>query len=237
MREAIVSLTMLPNERISENTLVRQIGVSRTPIREALQRLEREGLVVIRPQRGTYVAPLDMQAIRSAYFARVSLECAVAGEAARRRTPTDVAELEAEIISQRAITDPTYNIDSRFSDLNRRFHHKLVQIADLEGLHHLIDTAMVQLARVRVAHLAFADPYPLAPLVEEHVSIVAAIAAGDPQAAELAMRDNIQPVLPRLELLKRRRPDFFNQVRDPSSPIWRQGDAQAVATEAPDEKK
>lgn len=220
VRAAIVSLTMLPNERISENTLVAQIGVSRTPIREALQRLEREGLVVIQPQRGTYVAPLDMQAIRSAYFARLALECAVAREAATRRNQADISALQAEIEAQEAVRGGTYTESSGFDGLNHRFHALLRDIADLSGLHSLIDNAMVQLVRVRVAHLAYADPYPLAPLVDQHKAIVAAITDGDPAAADLAMRGNIEPVLPRLELLQRKRPDFFHQPRDPSRPLW-----------------
>jgi DNA-binding GntR family transcriptional regulator len=175
---------------------------------------------MIRPQRGTYVAPLDTQAIRSAYFARLSLECAVAGEAARRRTPRDVAALEAELAAQRAITGSAYTNNSGFFELNQRFHNRLVEIADLSGLHHMIDSATMQLARVRVAHLAYADPYPLAPLVDQHEAIVMAVAAGDPAAAEIAMKNNIEPVLPRLDLLRRKRPDFFEQPRNPSRPLW-----------------
>jgi DNA-binding GntR family transcriptional regulator len=220
VREAIASLTMLPNEPITENTLAKQIGVSRTPIREALQRLEREGLVVIRPQRGTFVAPLDINAIRSAYFARLSLECAVAGEAARMRTAADIADLEAEVAAQRAITESLYTDTSGFFALNQRFHNRLVEVAELSGLLHLIDSASVLLGRVRVAHLAYADPYRLEPLIDQHEAIVAAVAAGDPPAAEAAMRANIQPLLPRLTLLREHRPDFFEQPRDPSRPLW-----------------
>lgn len=220
VRQAIASLDMLPNERIGENALANQIGVSRTPVREALQRLEREGLVVIQPQRGTFVAPLETNAIRSAYFARLSLECAVAGEAARKRTAADVASLEAEIAAQRAIPDDLYRYNSAFFELNQRFHNLLIEIAELGGLRNLIASASVLLGRVRMAHLAYADPYPIEPLIMQHEAIVAAIAAGDAAAAEAAMRDNIEPLLPRLTLLREHRPDFFEQQRDPSRPRW-----------------
>ncbi|HOO04523.1 MAG TPA: GntR family transcriptional regulator, partial [Methanomassiliicoccales archaeon] len=63
----------MPQTAISENSLAERIGVSRTPIREALQRLEADGLVRVFRQRSSYVAPLDDQAIRSAYFVRLSL--------------------------------------------------------------------------------------------------------------------------------------------------------------------
>ncbi len=215
LREDIVALRMLPNERIGENMLVQQFGVSRTPIREALQRLEREGLVVIQPQRGSFVSPLDMQAIRSAYVARRALECAVCEEAARRHTPQDIEQLERSIADQRRIV-AAGDRDSYF-EWNWRFHSNLMVVADLVGLSYVIDNAKVHLDRVRSAHLTYAGPYPLEPLVEEHSIIVRAVASGNPATAEQAMRAHIEPLLPRLSILMKERPDFFEQ---PHRPGW-----------------
>ena len=224
IHSAIVDLTLMPAQRISELTLVKEMGVSRTPIREAIQRLEREGLVMVFPQRGTFVAPLDRQAIRAAYFTRLALERTVAGEAALRRSGDDLDRLRQALVEQRAVAEAEvfYTVDarqSRFFSLNEDFHRVLMEIADLAGVQTVVDNAKVHLERVRVAHLAYADPYPIAPLVEEHAAVVAALEAGDPAAADVAMRAHIDRVLPRLDLLMKKRPDFFELPRELGMPL------------------
>ena len=207
LHRAIVRMELLPGQRISENALAAEMSVSRTPIREALQRLERQGLVFVRPQRGTFVAPLNLQAIRSAYFIRLSLEKAVATEAARLRSAKDVARLEAAIAEQEGVLASRQRED--FFDLNASFHRQLVVISDLTGIAGVLDEARHHLDRVRLAHLDHAGPYPLAPIIEEHRAIVAAIAAQDVPAAEQLMHFHIEKVLPRYDLLKAKRPEFF----------------------------
>ena len=204
---AILDLRLLPGSAISENSLAERIGVSRTPIREALQRLEADGLVRVFRQRSSYVAPLDDQAIRSAYFVRLSLERTVAGEAARRRVDADVLDLARMVEEQRRLV--AAGASDGFFESNLAFHHRMAVIADLTGVARVIESVRVHLERVRVAHLALTPSYALEPVVEEHAGIVEAIAAGDGAAAEAAMDAHIRRVLPRLDLLRRERPEFF----------------------------
>ncbi len=224
IHSAIVDLTLAPAQRISEHMLVKEMNVSRTPIREAIQRLERDGLVLVFPQRGTFVAPLDRQAIRSAYVTRIALERAVAAEAASRRSTEDIARLRQAIADQREVakSEVYYPVDARsgrFFALNEGFHRDLMEIADLAGLGPVVGSAKVHLERVRVAHLAYEDPYPIGPLVEEHTAIVEAVASGDPAAADEAMREHIARVLPRLDLLMTHRPDLFELPRELGNPV------------------
>lgn len=222
IRAGIVGLRLLPGSRISENTLVEQIGVSRTPIREALSRLEGDRLVHVFAQRGSFVAPFDMQVIRSAFTIRSAVEAAVAAEAAVRRSAADVIRLRAMLAAQQDLTDAPASADSatdRFFELNRAFHRELMKIADLAGVESVVDIAKIQLDRVRVAHLTFSDPYPLPPLVAEHAAIVGSIEAGDRAGAEAAMREHIAKVLPRLDLLRQQRPEFFTLPRDLARPL------------------
>lgn len=208
LHKAIVGLEMLPGQRISENALAAQMAVSRTPIREALQRLERQGLIFVLPQRGTFVAPLNQQAIRSAYFTRLALEKVVATEACRLRSDRDVARLKGAIIEQEAVLASSERED--FFDLNVVFHRQLVEISDLTGMEQVLESARNHLNRVRLAHLDYAGPYPLAPIIEEHTAIVAAIEAQDVAAAEREMHRHIEKVLPRYDLLMSKRPEFFD---------------------------
>ena len=92
-------------------------------------------------------------------------------------------------------------------------------IADLEGVWGVVENAKVHLDRVRIAHMSFADPYPLAPLVAQHREIVAAIASGSSGRAESAMHDHIMPLLPRLDLLQGKRPDLFELPGDLNQPL------------------
>lgn len=208
LHKAIVELEMLPGQRISENALAAQMSVSRTPIREALQRLERQGLIFVLPQRGTFVSPLNLQAIRSAYFTRLALEKVVATEACRLRSDRDLARLNGAVAEQEAVLASSQRED--FFDLNAAFHRELVEISDLTGMESVLESARNHLNRVRLAHLDYAGPYPLAPIIEEHKAIVAAIAARDTAAAETEMHNHIEKVLPRFDLLISKRPEFFD---------------------------
>ena len=198
---------LVPGQSISETVLAKELAVSRTPVREALQRLQREGLVLVLPQRGTFVANLDIRAIRSAYFIRLSLEKAVASEAARLCAATDVKGLQAMVEEQHAVL--AADDAAAFFELNRAFHQALVAIADLSGVAAPLASASNHLNRVRVAHLRYGGPYPLEPIVAEHRAIVAAIAARDSAEAERQMHLHIAKALPRIDLIQSRQPDFF----------------------------
>src|SRR3954468_21043604 len=93
LREAIVAMELPPGARLSENELAARLGVSRTPVREALIRLRDEQLVEIAPQRGTFVTPISVRGVLDAQFVREALECAAVRLAAEHATDDDVTQL------------------------------------------------------------------------------------------------------------------------------------------------
>src|SRR5437763_3342513 len=93
LREAIVSAELAPGERLSENRLAERLGVSRTPVREALARLRDERLVAIVPQLGTFVTRIDPEAVADAQFVRESLECNAIRLTTERITDRDLQDL------------------------------------------------------------------------------------------------------------------------------------------------
>ena len=102
LREAIVRAELAPGRQLSENELASRLGVSRTPIREALVRLRDERLVEIVPQLGTFVTRISGQAVGDAQFIREALECACVRRAAELATEDDVAALEDNLRAQAA---------------------------------------------------------------------------------------------------------------------------------------
>src|SRR4051794_28645655 len=130
LREAIVTLRLKPGERIADGRLAQELGVSRTPVREAILQLADEGLVDVVPQHGTFVAPISLEAVREAQFVREALEVAALREVVERITDAELAELDASLTAQaEAEGDP-----ARFYALDEAFHRRLMEISSFPGV-------------------------------------------------------------------------------------------------------
>lgn len=126
MREAIILGHFEPNANLREVDLAARFEVSRGPIREALKRLEREGLVVSRRNRGSVVAALTVADIEEVYELRLALEVLAVRHAARKRTRTDLAAM-ASVLDELADLGPTAH-PARVAELDVAFHH-LIYVA------------------------------------------------------------------------------------------------------------
>lgn len=154
MRERILTNHYSPNFRFDLPLLEDQFGISRTPIKEALQKLEAEGLVEIRPRRGTFVAGHDPRDVAESYDLRCILECAAA-----QKVTAAISDKEFEkllTINERMITllqQENYQaILSDYLDLDREFHRNFVQLAGnsrLSTVHAQINTHL-HVARARI---------------------------------------------------------------------------------------
>ena len=205
LREAIVAGQLLPGTRLSENELAEALGVSRTPVREALLRLREDQLVEVLPQSGTFVTPISVRSVAEAQFLREAVECAAVRLAAARATERDVAGLQGLLARQEAARDaadaPT------FHELDDAFHHAL---CDLSG--HGIAWAVGRRANGhldRVRRLSLPEPGYLAEMVEEHRRVVEAVEAGDPDLAEAALRHHLRMVLSSVPKIRAERPELF----------------------------
>src|SRR3954464_8906084 len=119
LRDAIVRADLAPGRQLSENELAASLGVSRTPVRERLQRLGDARLVDIVPQLGTFVSPISTRAVADAQFIREALECAAVRAAAPRVTVEDVEALEQNLAAQERARDAAdfdafYVLDDQF---------------------------------------------------------------------------------------------------------------------------
>jgi DNA-binding GntR family transcriptional regulator len=209
LREAIVSAHLGPGQTLSEMDLALELGVSRTPVREAFIRLAMEGLVGVFPQLGTIVAPIDVDAVVEAQFVREVLEVAAARLACSSSDPSQAAPLVDNLEAQAKACDDG-NVD-RFHELDDELHRTIFEQAGHPAAWRVVHSAKPQLDRVR--HLTLPDASTRLHDLAEHRAIVEAITAGDAEAAEEAVRRHARAILGQLPLLREQFPQYFAEPR------------------------
>ncbi|MEJ1976211.1 MAG: GntR family transcriptional regulator [Acetobacteraceae bacterium] len=183
--------------RLREAELAERFEISRTPVREALKRLETQGLVVHEPHHGAVVATLDYGQMAELYFMREVLEGTAARLAAIHATPTERDILRDMVARDRLITDQP----KRLAQTNRLFHQQIRNAARNRFLGHTLENMRLSLALL--AGTTLGEPNRGARSVEEHAAIVDLIAAQDPDGAEQAARLHIRNAFrTRIELLQ-----------------------------------
>ncbi len=205
LREAIVRGDLEPGRPISENDLSAQLGVSRTPIREALGRLRDDRLVEILPQRGTFVSRISPQAVADAQFIREALETAAVRRAAEVAGERDIAEMEANLNAQDRANE-AHDLDA-FYILDDGFHRSLCDLSGHPTVWAVSDRAKAHLNRVR--RLSLGTPGYLSEMIEEHRAVLAAVADHDADSAEELLRHHLRMVLREVPRLRTEHPDYF----------------------------
>lgn len=189
--EAILSRVLPPGWRLGEERLAALFDVSRTPVREALMRLESERLAARHRRSGLVVASLDPGQILEIYVIREALDGIAARLAAQMRSPVDIAILERindEIAASGRAEDYT-----RMASLNVEFHTALAHASKNALLQRFID--QVHQAVRRFNRTTFSEPGRADEAVQEHVAIIDAIRSGDESAAEAAARRHMEMAL------------------------------------------
>jgi DNA-binding GntR family transcriptional regulator len=194
IRDRIYDGLYAPGEPIRQEQLAGELNVSRTPLREALRMLEREGLVKVAPGRGLRVVDADLNALVAAYEVREVIDGLAARLVARRRDGAVAARLLEIARRQESLLEPWRA--SRYTTTNVEFHRIVVEAS---GNEHLV----AQLPLVRMTSQIFTPLRLLsaeraAAAIAQHLSIAEAIAAGDENAAEACAREHIRSTLAEL---------------------------------------
>jgi DNA-binding GntR family transcriptional regulator len=193
LRERILAGELPRGARLRQEALAEELGVSRTPLREALRRLAAEGFVVIHPNRGAEVANMTEEDVRVAYEARLVLEPGAARLAAIRRPPGELATMRAAADAGRA-----GSVDRDGLAASRTFHLALIRASGNDYLVRLGEALWVPGIAERIYERQNAGREQLLADAEEHSRIADAVAAGDPDLAEVLVRQHIGSALSRL---------------------------------------
>ena len=188
LRRLIMRGELTPGERLVEERLGQQLGLSRTPIREALHRLEQEGLLLKRPRGGYEVRPLTPEEVEEAVGVRGVLE-GYAGElAARRAQPKQIKDLERNLEQfQEALVKQD---EVRLVELNTRYHELLYQAANSTLLHHMLSELQEEVERISRAIMMSVQAGQWS--VNDHRAVLEALKARDAAKAGRLCREHVQ---------------------------------------------
>lgn len=187
IRENILSGKYAPNEELKEKTIGEELGVSRTPVREALRQLELEGLVSIIPNKGAYVVGITQKDMQDIYEIRCRLEGLCARWAAMHITQEQLDELE-EIVFRAEFHAKKGNAE-QLVELDNQFHKTLYKAANSKELQRVLTDFHHYLQRVRKATLM--DEKRALESIQEHMTIVGALKEHNADRAEKLATEHI----------------------------------------------
>lgn len=191
LRDQILRGTFAPGSRLNEVEISTDLGVSRGPVREAMQRLARDGLVVLQPHRGAFVRRLTLAEVSDLFEVRITLERKVAALAAERLTPAQQTRIEELRDGMPAVGDGV-DPDAQFQGTHD-IHALLAEASANAALAAHVATVNRELLLLRTQSGQTPDRAQSA--IDEHAELIAAVLSRDPQAAAAAMEEHLTKAL------------------------------------------
>ena len=198
LRQAIITGEFAPGERLMEIALANRLGVSRTPVREAIRKLELEGLVKIIPNKGAYVTGITPKDVQDIYMIRSILEGMCARWATEHITPEQIEQLEEIVLLSEFHLKKDKDKVVQVSDLDGKFHHVLYEASNSRIMEHTLSDfhKYVKMARM----LSVGAKNRAEKSIEEHKAILEAIKKGDADEAERLANLHIMHVMENLHI-------------------------------------
>lgn len=188
LSNAISSFQLRPGEAIDESALIQELGVSRSPVREAIRLLEGEGLVERVPHKGVFVCKATSQEIQESFPIRAIIEGMAAAQAVRNMRDSDLASIESTFQKmEQAIRE---NNSKQYAKLNFEFHRKFIKFAKNTTIEQVLKTLGRRSAWILFTLFSTSQSMELSH--QEHVRILAALKKRDPQLAAETVRIHIE---------------------------------------------
>ncbi len=205
LQNAILTLRYPPGTVLRKGKICEQLGVSRSPVAEAIARLASERLVDVIPQSATRVSGFSMGEIHEACFLREAIELAVVGKVAETRTEKQLMLLTREVRMQQLMIEDG-DLEGFFK-VDEAFHGLLVEFTGYPGVSNMASSIDLRLNRARM--LLLPEEGRVANTAEEHTRILLAIKAKDAQLAQKEMKNHLGQLLARLQPLEEEYPEYF----------------------------
>lgn len=206
LREGIVSLRLAPGSSFNDMEFSKEIGVSRTPVREAVIQLKEESRIIeIFPQRGMRIARIDAELVEESRSLRILLEKSAAAQACLMAEPEDMEWLEENVKLQDFYLEN--GLPDRLLQLDNELHKKLFLICRRELTYHMCQKMAVHYDRIRslsVSHIKDRT------IIEDHRRLVQAIRDRSPQEAEAVMEQHLSRWRMDEQSFRESYPDYFN---------------------------
>jgi DNA-binding GntR family transcriptional regulator len=206
LRSTIIALELPPGSPLSRARLATRFGVSSTPIRDALMRLEEEGLVDVFPQHATVVSRIDVRLAQQAHFLRQALELEIVRMLALAENKALAADLDRMIGHQQQLAKA--GDFEAFMVADNDFHAQLYAAADKRDIWALVRSRSGHIDRLRRLHLP--SPGKAQDIVRHHRLIVKAIGAGEPDQAQKHLRAHLSGTLSELANIRARHPHYLS---------------------------
>jgi DNA-binding GntR family transcriptional regulator len=206
LRSTIIALELPPGSPLSRARLATQFGVSSTPIRDALMRLEEEGLVDVFPQHATVVSRIDVRLAQQAHFLRQALELEIVRMLALAEDKALAADLDRMISHQQQLAKA--GDFEAFMVADNDFHAQLYAAADKRDIWALVRSRSGHIDRLRRLHLP--SPGKAQGIVRHHRLIVKAIGTGEPDQAQKHLRAHLSGTLSELANIRALHPQYLS---------------------------
>jgi len=197
-----------PGAMVSENELAAQLGLSRTPVREALMDLAKCRMVDVLPQRGSRIALIDYALVDEARFAREVLEVAVIAQVCENAEEKDIAQLRRNVRLQKLTQEPEMGDTLSMMELDDAFHQMLFAIAKKENIYSMLSSMTIHFDRVR--HLALGVVKD-SKIIADHEAICEAIAQRDAEKAKACMIEHLSRAKVDEEAIRLAYPQYIRQ--------------------------
>ena len=188
LKNNIITMELEPGAMVSENELAAQMGLSRTPVREALMDLAKCRVVDVLPQRGSRIALIDYSLVEEARFAREVLEVAIMDLVCAQVTPADISQLRQNVRMQTLTQEPGIGDSMSLMELDDAFHQMLFRIAKAENIYNMLCSMTIHFDRVRNLALNVVKDIKI---IEDHQQICEAVAMRDAARVKAVMMQHL----------------------------------------------
>lgn len=211
IKKLVLTAELKPNEKISRAELSKELHIGNTPMREAIIRLEKEGLFRIMPQSGTFVSKIDAEEIKQAFFVRQNIERLVFKEACELITSKQIKELEKMLVIQRLLSDT--NDNEMFFNFDDEFHEFFYKVANKGYIWKWMETISLSLKRYRFLELKVQEP-SWHVMQSEHEQIVKLLKKKEHEELNNLVDHHINNMEPHIDFVLKSFPDYFEQQGD-----------------------